>query len=54
MKQVKLIKSGSVASFEENLNRFLDEISDKSFEIQFSSSYNGNTDIYAALVIYEL
>lgn len=54
MKRVKLIKSGSVATFEENLNNFLEEISGRTYEIQFSTSYNGNVNIYSALVIYEI
>lgn len=53
MKRTKLIKSGSVATFEENLNSFLEEISQSEFEIKFSTAYNGNSNMYSALVIYE-
>ncbi|WP_175384469.1 sporulation protein Cse60 [Bacillus sp. FJAT-27225] len=55
MKQAKLIKSGAVSTFEENLNQFLEEIINfRLIDVKFSTTYNDSAVVYSALVIYEV
>ncbi|WHY88721.1 sporulation protein Cse60 [Neobacillus novalis] len=53
MTQVRLIKDGTPATLESNINNFLESIiKHEIIDIKYSSVYNGTTAVYSALIIY--
>lgn len=55
MIQAKLIRHVKPVEFEDALNVFLEKMSDdlKLVDIKYSTTYEGNEDVFSALVVYE-